>query len=141
MQLIASYLIWILYSVFEGKREAFYFSYKVRSAIDHKVDEHAMFTIQRMFVAILICLVCFNGWLDCILLLFSLMMCFPFFHDGSYYLTRKKLDGIYPKGWFDQSTTSTAITDKLKLFYPATRTITLVVSLGIVIYEIIKNWK
>jgi hypothetical protein len=66
------------------------------------------------------------------------MACFPFFHDGMYYLTRKKIDGIYKKGWFDQSSTSTAKSDKLHLFDPIPRTILCVLSLGTIVYEIIK---
>lgn len=138
-----AYILWMLFSIYEGKREAFYFSYKIKVPISQvkKIDEHVMFTIQRSFVASLICILCFNDVLNCILLLLSLAGCFPFLHDGSYYWTRKKLDGIYPKGWFDQSTTSTAKSDKLHLFDPIPRTILFVVSLGLIVYEIIKFWK
>lgn len=33
----------------------------------------------------------------------------PFFKDGAYFETRKRIDGAYRLGWLDDSTTSTAI--------------------------------
>jgi hypothetical protein len=33
----------------------------------------------------------------------------PFFKDGAYFESRKKIDGAYRLGWWDDSTTSTAI--------------------------------
>lgn len=135
------YLLWILFAIYEGKREAFYFSCKIKTTQTFIINEHVMFTIQRIFVVSMAILACHVDWLNCILILFSLALCFPFFHDGMYYITRHKLDGIYVKGWFDQSTTSTANSDKLHLFDPLPRTILLGLSLGLIIYEIIKFWK
>jgi hypothetical protein len=130
----------------EGEREAFYFSYKIKcppSWIQQHsaVNEHEMFTVQRAFVLAMACIACYHDWLDTVLLAFACMGCFPFMHDGMYYLTRNKLDGIYPKKWFDQSETSTALTDKYGLVNPVPRTIYFVLSVGIVVYEIIKFWK
>lgn len=42
--------------------------------------------------------------------LLSLLLMFPYFHDGQYYCTRNDLNStIYPKRWRDSSTTSQAI--------------------------------
>jgi len=137
------YLLWILFAIYEGKREAFYFSCKIKAPQQqaYKIDEHVMFTIQRTFIASMAILACRVDWLNSVLVLFSFGLCFPFFHDGMYYLTRHKLDGIYVKGWFDQSTTSSAKSDKLHLFDPIPRTLIFGLSLGLIIYEIIKFWK
>jgi hypothetical protein len=145
MAIAIVYLLWILFAVYEGKREAFYFSFKMKSSLtqqkSYKMDEHGMFTIQRLFVASIACIACYNNWVNCIFILLSFMACFPFFHDGMYYVTRQKLDGIYKKGWFDQSTTSTAKSDKFHLFDPIPRTVLFVLSVGTMVYEIIKFWK
>lgn len=139
------YLLWVSFSIYEGKREAFYFSYKMKAGLQlqqvFKLDEHGMFTVTRTFVAAIALIASYNGILNCVLILLALALCFPFFHDGQYYVTRQKLDNIYKKGWFDQSTTSTAQTDKLKLFYPTSRIICFILSLGLITYEIIINWK
>jgi len=42
----------------------------------------------------------------------SLALLFSFFHNGVYFMTRNKLDSkIYPKGFWDDSTSSTAKLD------------------------------
>ena len=136
-----SYLIWVLFSILEGRREAFYFSYKMKASITLqkglKTDEHVMFTIQRVFVLALAATACYSNLLNTSLILFSLMLSFPFFHDGMYYVTRHDLDGIYNKRWFDQSTTSTAKSDKFNFFNPVSRTVLFGTSVLIMAYEII----
>lgn len=145
MNLIIAYLLWVAYAIYEGGREALYFSFKMKASLTqqqtYKHNEHIMFTIQRSFVVALTCMACYVNWLECGFVIFSLAMCFPFFHDGMYYVTRKKLDNIYLKGWFDQSTTSTALSDKLHLFDAVPRTLLMLASVGLMVYEIIKNWK
>lgn len=136
-----SYLLWVLFSILEGRREAFYFSYKMKASITLqkglKTDEHVMFTIQRALVFALAATACYSNLLNTSLILFSLMLSFPFFHDGMYYFTRNRLDGIYSKKWFDQSTTSTAKSDKFNFFNPISRTILFGLSILGITYEII----
>jgi hypothetical protein len=145
MPLLIAYLLWVLYSIYEGEREALYFSFKMKASLtqqqSYKHNEHVMFSIQRLFVVVLTCIACYVNWIECSLVVVSLAACFPFLHDGMYYETRKKLDGIYPKGWFDQSTSSTALSDKLHLFDAIPRSILFCLSIGIMCYEIIKFWK
>lgn len=141
-----AYLLWVVYSILEGKREAYYFSYKMRTSLAQKkpakvINEHVMFTYQRMLVVALACVSCYTDWVNAILVVACLGASFPFFHDGMYYVTRKELDNLYPKGWFDQSTTSTAWSDKKHLLDPIPRTVFFGISVVIMIYEIIKYWK
>jgi hypothetical protein len=139
------YLLWVLYSIYEGQREAFYFSFKMKASVNMQQslrrDEHVMFTIQRILVATMCGMIGFDGWINCFLLVFALACSFPFFHDGQYYVVRGKLDGIYPKGWFDQSTTSTAKSDKYDFFNPVSRTVLFGISILIMAYEIIIHIK
>jgi hypothetical protein len=149
MNILITFLLWILYSFFEGKREALYFS--VKSIATQSFDtgnEHAMFTIQRAIVAaIALSLMWFggSGISTCVYVLASMMLCFPFVHDGEYYVERKKLRGVssqlYSQGWFSQSTTSTAWMDRLNLLGPVQRTFYFIAGTGIAIFEIINNWK
>ena len=148
MILILTILLWFLYSLVEGKREAQYFSLKVKATINEKKlmwgrDEHNLFTLQRGTVVAMIAflmLACGINILDCVIFVICMCATFPFIHDGEYYITRGKLDGIYPKGWFDQSTTSTAKADKFNIFNPVSRTIFFGIGIAGFVYEIIKNW-
>ena len=139
---LIAYILWILFSVYEGKREAYYFSFKMKASVaqrqGYKINEHFMFTIQRLFVLLLSVIPFYDGLINGILLTSAMMFCFPFFHDGMYYLTRNKLDGIYNKKWWDQSVSSSAESDKLHLFDPIPRTVLACLSFGIACYEIIK---
>ena len=120
-------LIWIAYSLLEGFREGFYFYFKTNSSIENNYVIHPAFTIQRGLTLLIIGGFLFfiiNWW--SILIVTTLAMTFTYFHDGAYYLTRHKLNNNdYPKGWKDESTTSTA---KINMNYKV-RTILMVVGL------------
>jgi len=134
-----AYLLWILFAVYEGKREAFYFSFKMKASLRQQqgfVDEHSMFMIQRAATGILTVMSCYIDFLNSIVILFAIILCFPFFKDGMYYVTRQKLDNLYMKGWLDQSPTA-----KLHLLKPIYRTTMFLSSLVLMTYEIIKFWK
>ena len=103
MTQITAILAWILYSVFEGIREGYYFN---ANPTPTKFNIHILFNIQRIAVLTLIFIIAGNIWIACCFM-------FPFIHDGAYYMTRNKLNkDVYLKGFWDNpSSTSTAILD------------------------------
>ena len=129
---IIAYLIWVLYAVLEGAKEATLYNIRDYNK-KNPFNEHIVFTIQR---AVVLLLVCYIDWR----MLFIAPFAFPFFHDGAYYTTRNLLNNkIYPKRWFAQSTTSSA--RSTDFFTPEIRTIFAIVSaifIGIIQYAI---WK
>lgn len=110
MLYIAPLVSWIVYALFEGYREAYYWHERVTSPNKTDKDLHRIFALQRGTVILLICyglLWPIGPW--AILSFIGLSCVFSFFHNGMQYLTRNKLNPyIYKKRWWDQSTTSTA---------------------------------
>ena len=100
---IFSLLIFFFWGVYEGKREAYYFSLKMVTQKFDKLNEHGMFATQRLQVFILFAII--NG----VVPMFLTMLMFPFIHDGTYYLFRHKLDKCYPKKFFDFNNSSALI--------------------------------
>lgn len=131
--IITAFLLWCVYCVLEGRREAYYYNslWKGLSSIYIiPANLHPLFTIQRSIILGVICLINFDWWL------ISLPLVFSFFHNGMYYLTRHELNyRIYPKGWWDMSTTSTAFTTKL--FTPVIRTTLFIVGIGVLVTYLI----
>jgi len=139
-------IIWILYAIIEGKREAIFWHHRIRSS-DYEIfkskDRHMLFTIQRGLVLLLISItifyICESIWLTLYLFIMNALI-FSFFHNGMMYRERNQMTKIthpnnsdkwvYRYGWLDQSTTSTA---KLtKIMTPANRTIQMI--MGVVGY-------
>lgn len=118
-------VIWILYSCFEGVREAYYWNLYPQ----YKFNIHTIFFIQRLFVLLLV------SSLNPVYLI-SGSLIFSFFHNGSYYTTRNFLNSNnYPKKWFDQSNQSTSWMTKFN--GPISRTIQFMIAvLIIIIYNI-----
>jgi hypothetical protein len=103
--------LWIIYCIFEGAREAFYWN----TYPTYDFNIHWMFFVTRaIFLAVA------SDLLWQIIVSFALM--FSFIHNGAYYTTRNILNrDLYKKKWFDQSTTSTAFLTKFN--GPVSRTI------------------
>lgn len=124
-------LTWIIFAVVSGYTEAAYWYYRNKVKVNFKIDwyDHEGWTIMRAALAIVsIALLWeFYNWAT-LMLVYTLPMVFPFFHDGSYYYYRNSIDGSYPKGWFDTSVTSTA------KITADTRTRIIMLILGIVSY-------
>lgn len=133
----------MLYINLEGKREGIYYHYKVLTK-DYDLDkgEHKLFTWQRITILLsfyysFFSLIDFNI-IKCLLILIAIPLIFPFIHDNAYYHERHKLDPkVYSAGFNEQSTTSVAKSDKLKLFYPRVRNILFVTGIAIFIFIII----
>ena len=99
--------IWIFYSLLEGFTEAWHWHYKIQAQDRKKTDAHVYFTLRRF------CLWVMLFGIDFRLGMFALFV-FPFLHDGAYYHHRNELTpGVYRKGFFDQSSTSTALLTKV----------------------------
>lgn len=139
-------VIWVLYSLLEGKREAIFWHHRIKSS-DYNtfksIDRHPMFMFQRSLTLLSTGMASFyisdNIWLGIYITVLNMLL-FSFFHNGAMYLERKNMSReanptdstkwIYPKGWWDQSKTSTA---KLtKFMSPVSRTIQ--ASIGVVGY-------
>lgn len=132
-------IIWLAYSELEGFREGWHWHYKVMAKNEDKTDAHGFFMAQRCLVGLLIVTVhslLIHSINPCLILF--MFMSFPFMHDGAYYYHRHILDNkIYPKKFFDQSTTSTAFSTKY--FPPVVRTILFIASLFLVFFTISFN--
>lgn len=104
---------WVVFSICEGKREAWYFHEKYKST--H--DIHYYFSIQRISagIAFLVALTSLEiSWynlLDVCLTSIMLISIFPFWHDGYYYLERNNLNPTIYKKRFKDFNNSSAIFD------------------------------
>lgn len=115
-------IIWIVFGLFMSTFEALYFTHEINSSFHDKINEHPLFVCIR--ACVLVPLWILTSWK----VVLCLAVMFPFIHDGQYYLFREKLvKGTYPKGWFAQSTTSTALSTKYMT--PVVRTILFALSL------------
>lgn len=120
------FLIFCGYSVLEGWKEGDFFDKWQPKDKSEEGGRHKMWTIQRSLVFISMLLASPGWWIV------SLPFVFIFLHDGMYYHTRNKLNSKnYPKGWFDSSTTSTALSSKFET--PIVRTISFVIGCLILI--------
>ena len=130
VSLILTNIIWMVYSTLEGFREGFYWHFKSNSRRDCKFEIHPIFALQRSIVLAIIgmYLFCNIGLLYSVTSVLSMMLIFSFFHNGTYYYTRNKLDDkVYQKRWADQSSTSTAKLTKIMTY--RNRTIFMVLGL------------
>ena len=125
----------------EGIREGFSYFYKVVANIIKDNGEHALFTIDRVFgfgTPFVIASVVALGWKIAIIYCIGIACTFPFLHDNYYYAERHRLDStIYTKGLNNQSTTSTAISDKKEFFTPIKRDIFFMVGIIFIIFTFI----
>ena len=123
-----SIILFIIYSYFEGVREADYFHFRWKHENEIVKDEHLKFTIQRSVVAILgtISSTILLGWFG-LLFIPCAALVFTFLHDGAYYKRRNMLDStVYKNKWFDQTSSSSA---KISLT-PVVRTILFILGIS-----------
>lgn len=127
---------WIVFSIYEGKREAWFFH---KGGIKLRRDIHFYFSIQRISVgvAFLIALtsieISWHNLLDACLTLIMLISIFPFWHDGCYYLERNNLNPTIYQKRFKDFNNSSAIFD----FTWNERKIMFIVGIMIIILKLI----
>ncbi len=122
-------LLWIMLCLLWGMIEAHYFFYQNTSQSNDKYNPHYLFVLVRSIVLIFIWITV-KDWKSVL----CLIGMFSFFHDGMYYVQRNKIDGAYPKKWFDQSTTSSSWFDIKNLTNPIIRTAAAIISIAALIY-------
>lgn len=107
LTLILSNLVWILYSLLEGVREGFYWHYENSSKRVCEFNINPVFNTQRILTLCLIGIFLVqNLGFYSILSIICMIFMFSYFHNGVYYYTRNKLsEGLYSKGWKDESRT------------------------------------
>jgi len=116
--MITIYFIYVsIFACLFGIFEAFLFSSQISGQHVSKkwqtifnFDIHIFFTVLRFmsFVSPIWSVYTTIDWRNAILYSMITVLIFPFFHDGSYYEMRKRIDGSYPNGWIDKSITTTA---------------------------------
>lgn len=106
---LALLLSWVVVAWLEGKRDGNFFHNRNSATNPDGENIHWVFAMERAIVLGLTTWVhaLSNSTLNTGVFVFSLILMFSWIHNGKYYLTRKRLDkNVYPKGWFDSSTTS-----------------------------------
>lgn len=110
MMIIVFFIIWLLYSVVDAKREAMADAWQMSPyPFPYK---HVDYTIGRFLMATALTLGYFyymKQWFTpCIFFMISLVLGFSFLHDGLYCVCRNKLADrkVYPKGFMDKGSTA-----------------------------------
>lgn len=103
--IIVLFVIWLIFSLFEGIREAlsdtngYYWKYK-----------HILYTIQRCLMAAVsvTTVYIYDNWWTSVILGIALIGGFSFLHNGFYCIWRNKFahKKIYPRGFFDRGSTA-----------------------------------
>ena len=137
-------VLWILYAIIEGKREAIFWHHRIRSS-DYQtykdIDRHGLFSFQRGLMLAALAVASYqildNIYLVGYLFIMNALI-FSFFHNGAMYAERYNMSmishpidstkWIYKKGWWAQSTTSTAWSTKLMT--PISRTIQAIIGVS-----------
>lgn len=96
-------LVWCVYAMLEGMREAYYYDAAMRSEKKYP-DIHWIYATQRGLFLFIVAIT-----MGSLTFPISLAFIFSYIHNGSYYCQRNDIDvRIYPRRFKDDSTTSTA---------------------------------
>jgi len=99
--LIISYLIWLLYSFFEGVREGNSKHFKSSANILTEIKSPIIYWSQRVLILLILNLHLLShaSILDVCFSTLSMLLIFPYVHSGTYFLIRNKLNpSIFTKG-------------------------------------------
>lgn len=95
----------------DSARDAFYYHDRYTSTEPADYNIHYIFVLERTIIWGLVSFIFYTltNLFSTVLFAGGLILIFSFFHNGMYYFVRHKLNkNVYPKGWFDSSTTSTS---------------------------------
>ena len=104
-----------------------------------KWNEHILMVLSRIMIFAIPLLAFFAASVeDYVAAIVAFLPMFYFVHNGVYYETRNRIDGAYPKGFFDKSTSSSA---NLPTFGFILRLALFLLGIGLIFiyYFIIKN--
>ena len=126
--------VWILFAIACGYIEAIFFHFadygKLKEFNHRHRDVHFHLTLFRMFAFMLMC----HSYIPREILFMAIpcVLCFPLWHDGTYYMMRNRLNkGIYHQRFFSSPSINT--TAKIQLSFKA-RMICFVIGLATYIY-------
>jgi hypothetical protein len=99
--IITSYLIWLLYSFFEGVREANSKHFKSSANTLIEIKSPIIYWLQRALVLVILNLhlISHVSILWTLLSTLSMILILPYVHSGTYFIIRNKLTpGLFVKG-------------------------------------------
>ena len=130
-------ITWIIFCIVDGITDGFTFnkSYLANNFNNNwkGIDIHAWFTLKRSITYLYVVFLAYYyaGVESAILIALSNCLVFPFLHDGTMYLSRKK---NYPLGFFHDPTLNDTSSAKLNIGTP---TRILLFALGMGLYSIL----
>jgi hypothetical protein len=104
--MIAVILLLILVFIVRAIEQAVLWSRKGTEAF--RWNEHILFVLSRVILFASLIIVSMLTWQEVLYGILCFLPMFFMIHNGSYYEARNLIDGSYPKGFFDKSTTSSA---------------------------------
>lgn len=97
--------IWSVFACVCGELEAITFHKDHTLAIRFKYIHHFFTLIRALMAGVIILVFNVDFWV-----IVPFVLVFPYFHDGTYYVVRNKLNPrIYKRGWRSSSAETTAI--------------------------------
>lgn len=108
--MLVLFIFFAFYPVIFGVINALIYGRK--GAESYKIDEHYIIILEIAFVYGQVEIVnefrdTFSVW-DIRTVIICILFCHPLLKQAGYFEGRNLIDGSYPKGWMDDSTTSTA---------------------------------
>lgn len=108
MAALTLYLFLNLYAAASGVKDAVLWSKKGAEAFSW--NEHKIFVIERTIICFALYTVLYLRHDQLLVVIAAFVLSFSFWHNGCYYLGRNGIQSnVYPKGFWDESASSTAL--------------------------------
>ena len=106
--MVGVFIMLCFYACVSGAKDGIIYGKQGADSFDF--NEHVFFVLERCFVGLIAILGLYFGVknvLDIVATILSFLFCFPFLHNGCYYVTRSYIDIDYYH-WYSDSKTSSA---------------------------------